>query len=197
MICVYVFPDNDAIRNLLEKPLLTAEAAFRAAPENQDRWVGGGGAKIRDFGSWDCPAVKLLHERAKRAFRQVTGASTAFIDDCWANVSRPGEFIGPHAHRRTEVSVVYHLVPPREEECDVYNGALCFADPRIKKCCPTRDGFLTSQIYTPMAPGTMVVFPSFATHLVTPHTGDGHRISIAWNIARQKIPGRPEDQPLL
>lgn len=195
MVCATVFPDNAIIRAVLEPKLLQAEERFRANEPN--RWEGGGGAKIRDVGDWDCPAMKLLSARAMAAFKKITGADTAFIDDVWGNVYRKGDFIGPHAHRRTEVSIVYHLVPPNEEDREKYNGALGITDPRVARCCPTAKGLVTSQVYPPLNPGAMILFPSFVTHYVTPHIGDGHRISIAWNIDRRDIPGDPSDEPLL
>ena len=195
MVCVVNFPDNAPLRSVIEPQMLEAEAAFRK--QEPDRWVGGGGAKIRDIGSWTCPAMMLLHERAREAFRKLTGSASAHIDDTWASVYRKGEFIGPHAHRRTEVSAVYHLVPPEEGDRDLYNGALGITDPRVAKCCPTGKGLVTSQIYPPLVPGTLILFPSFVTHYVTPHMGDEARISIAWNIDREEIPGHPSDEPLL
>ncbi|MDW3206928.1 MAG: putative 2OG-Fe(II) oxygenase [Alphaproteobacteria bacterium] len=197
LVCVAIFPDNDRILKLLEEPLLQAEAKFRAQDSEQGRWIGGGGAKIRDFGSWQCPTITLLNERVKQAFMKITGAKTAHIDDVWANVSRKGEYIGPHGHRRTEVSAVYHLLPPEPGEREQFNGALGISDPRVQRCCPTKQGLVTSQVYPPLEPGTLVLFPSFVTHYVTPHMGEGHRISIAWNIDRNVIPGRPEDEALL
>lgn len=183
--------------SVLEQRLLDAEKRYRAEGSEQIRWVGGGGAKIRDIGSWQCPVVELLTERAKEAFRRLTGAKSAYIDDVWANISRQGEYLGPHGHRRTEVSAVYHLRPPEKEDSEQFNGALGIADPRVQRCCPTKPGLVTSQVYPPLSPGTLVLFPSFVTHYVTPHMGEGHRISIAWNIDRNYIPGRPEDEALL
>ena len=195
MVCVVNFPDNAPLRSVIEPQLLQAESEFRAG--EPDRWVGGGGAKIRDIGGWSCPAMTLLHERVREAFRRLTGSPAAHIDDCWANVYRRGEFIGPHAHRRTEVSAVYHLVPPAEGDRDLYNGALGITDPRVARCCPTKKGLVTSQVYPPLVPGTLVLFPSFVTHYVTPHMDDQARISVAWNIDREAIPGHPSDEPLL
>ena len=190
-----VIPDNDLIRSVAGPKLLAGEEAFRKA--EGDRWVGAGGAKVRDIGSWPCPAMRLLHERAKLAFKMITQAKTAEIDDCWASVYRKGEFIGPHAHRRTEMSLVYHLEPPDPKDRAEFNGALGITDPRVAKCCPTSPGCVTSQIYPPLDPGTLVMFPSFVVHYVTPCLGDGHRISISWNIAREKLAGKVADQPLL
>ncbi|MDF1748066.1 MAG: putative 2OG-Fe(II) oxygenase [Alphaproteobacteria bacterium] len=195
MVYFVVFPDNDLIRSVAGPKLLAGEEAFRKA--EGDRWVGAGGAKVRDIGSWPCPAMMLLHERAKLAFKMVTRSKTAEIDDCWASVYRKGEFIGPHAHRRTEMSLVYHLEPPDPKDRAEFNGALGITDPRVAKCCPTSPGCVTSQIYPPLDPGTLVMFPSFVVHYVTPYLGDAHRISIAWNIAREKLEGNVADQPLL
>lgn len=194
-VCVAIFPDNDLIRSVAEPQLLEAEKRFREA--DPDRWVGAGGAKIRDIASWPCPALRLLHERVKEAYRRLARTPSAVIDDCWANVYRQSEFIGPHSHRRTEVSVVYHLTPPDEEDRDQFNGALGICDPRVTRCCPTKQGLVTSQVFPPLEPGTMVLFPSFVTHYVTPHRGTQPRISLAWNIASEPIPGSASDESLL
>jgi len=195
MLCVVSFPDNDLIRSVIEKPLLTAEEKFRS--EEVGRWVGGGGAKIRDIADTQCPAMTLLHDRVRFAFCKLLGTPDAVIDDCWANVSRKGEFLGPHSHRRTEISAVYHLVPPEKEDREQFNGALGVSDPRVKRCCPTNPGIVTSQVYPPLDPGTLVLFPSFVMHYVTPHQGDGYRISLAWNLGREAIPGNVADESLL
>ena len=195
MICVVTFPDNESIRQIAEPKLLDAAKDFRVA--EPDRWPGGGGAKIRDIGDWPCAAMTLLHKRAMEAFKRLTKAEKAIIDDSWASVYEPGEFIGPHAHRRTSVSVVYHLTPPEPEDCERFDGALGITDPRVRRCCPTKPGFVTSQVYPPLDPGTMVLFPSFVTHYVTPHRSPSPRISIAWNIDSEEIPGSAAEEPLL
>lgn len=190
-----IFADNEEFAGSLVNKLLKAESEFR--DRTPPDWLGGGGAKIRDIASWDCPVLDLLNFRAMEFFKRVTGKKTAVIDDLWANVSRAGEFIGPHAHRRTEASLVYHLLPPPRAVCEKFEGSLGICDPRLERCCPAQPGHATSQIYPPMNPGTFVMFPSFISHYVTPFQGDDPRISIAWNIADSAIPGRPTDQPLL
>ncbi len=195
MVCVVSFSDNEAIRKIAEPKLLeAAEVAREAEP---DRWPGGGGAKIRDIGEWPCAAMTLLHKRAQEAYRRLTKEQEAHIDDCWASVYEPGDFIGPHAHRRTNVSVVYHLTPPDPEDRENFDGALGIVDPRVARCCPTKPGYVTTQLYPPLDPGTMVLFPSFVTHYVTPHRSKSPRISIAWNIDGKEIPGNVADEPLL
>lgn len=194
MLCIVHFPDNDIIRKIAKPKLLEAAAQFRA--NNPDRWIGGGGAKVRDIADWPCRAMGLLHERAREAFRRLTNSKQAFIDDTWASVYDKGEYIGPHSHRRTEVSIVYHMTPPDEADREQFNGALGIVDPRVKRCCPTAPGIVTSQVYPPLDPGTMVLFPSFVAHYVTPHQGEKPRISIAWNIASEEIDGNVADEPL-
>jgi len=192
------FPDNEKIQVALEKEFLAEET--RTRQNDPPPWPGAGGVKVREIIEWENPALKLLNERAKLLYKKILNAKTAHIDDTWANLYRLGEFIGPHAHRRTEASVVYHLIPPspeQQEDYGMYSGALGVCDPRIGRCCPMEKGHVTTQLYLPMLPGTMVIFPSFATHHVTPHASDDVRISIAWNIDREKIPGQAKDDAII
>ena len=38
-------------------------------------------------------------------------------------------------------------------------------------------------------PALMVVFPSYITYLVSPYHGKRPRISIAWNLNKEAVPG--------
>lgn len=188
------FTDMDEFNNILTERFIRSESEFRE--KTPPEWSGAGGAKIRDIDGWQSPELALLNERAKTLFRVVCGAPAAHIDDYWGNVYREGEFIGPHAHRRTEASVVYHLLPPDKSVTSRFEGCLGIADPRVNACCSWKSGYVTAQVYPPMEPGTMIIFPGYVTHYVTPHKGDEARISIAWNIDRKPVELDKKDDPL-
>ncbi len=194
-VCYVVFDDNDQIAGPLIEKILNEESQIRKV--RPPEWLGGGGIKIRNISKWDSPSLRLLNERALELYRRVRGINSSVIDDMWANVTREGEYIGPHAHRRTKASLVYHLLPPPKSETSKFDGSLGLCDPRLPRCCPVEKGRATSQIYPPMNPGCMVIFPSFVSHYVTPFVGTEPRISIAWNIDDSKLPGRPNDVSLL
>jgi hypothetical protein len=44
-----------------------------------------------------------------------------------------------------------------------------------------------------LKPGTMVMFPSTAVHMVTPYVGtQTPRITLTWNINAEPLPNRPQ-----
>ena len=174
---------------MIEK-ILAKEAVERVRSPQTSR--GEGGQKIRHLDKLDSPVFELLNERAKALFKRVTGAQSAVVDDCWANVFRDGEYALPHSHKRSIASIVYALDNGDEEEAqrEPMNGALIFCDPRLKSCCPGKP-FYVSNAYRPTGvdPAVMVIFPSHATHQVTPYYGKRPRISIAWNLNAAAVPG--------
>jgi hypothetical protein len=66
-----------------------------------------------------------------------------------------------------------------------------FVDPRVDACCGIRPGSVTTPQLPLMAPGTMILFPSPFVHCVNPYRGRRPRITLAWNIDRDVIPGSP------
>lgn len=108
--------------------------------------------------------------------------------DMWANVSPAGASNQYHAHPACLWSGVYYvddggdpeggplvLLDPRFPMNRMYSADLVFADEK-----GPRSG--TKERFSP-TPGRMVVFPSWLTHGVRPHSGPGERISIAMNLA--------------
>jgi hypothetical protein len=74
---------------------------------------------------------------------------------------------------------------------DPLSGKLAIVDPRVEVCCQTRKEAMTNPLMPRMGPGTMVVFPSVLVHSVNPYTGTRPRITVAWNIDKDVIPGSP------
>ena len=189
-VSVIANPDIDRIKGPLVEKLLEKDAVQRvAAPLNS---LAEGGQKIRDLEGLDSPVFDLLNERAKVLFKITTGAETAVVDDCWANVMHDGEWTIPHSHKRSTASVVYALDPGDEKASkeEPLNGQLILSDPRLSLCCPGKPNYVGS-IFRPTGnePAMMVIFPSFVTHLVSPYHGDRPRISIAWNLNKDPVPG--------
>ena len=166
------------------------EAISRANSSRISRAEGG--EKVRDLDQLGLPEFELLNERARELFRRVTGSPTAVVDDCWANVSRDGEYALPHSHKRSTASIVYALDPGEVEgrEVDPMNGALYFCDPRLTRCCPGKASHVGGAFRpTEIDPALMIIFPSHITHAVTPYYGTRPRISVAWNLNAEAVPG--------
>ena len=183
-------PDIDAVKASLVETILERDAIQRIeTPRNS---LAEGGQKVRDLDKLGSPVFELLNARALALFKRVTGAPTAVVDDCWANVVRDGEWTIPHSHKRSTASVVYALDPGDEAAAkeEPLNGVLIFMDPRLRLCCPNKPNYVNS-IFRPTgnAPALMVIFPSFVTHMVSPYHGNRPRISIAWNLNAEAVPG--------
>ena len=168
--------------------ILRVEADERVTHPQSSKCEGG--QKVRDLYGLGLPVFTLLNARARKLFSLVARRE-GFIDDCWANVFRDGEYAVPHSHKRAAASVVYALDPGDEEAAaaDAMNGVLMFADPRIEACCQHKPHYVSTPAVPPMGPGSMIIFPAHFTHLVTPYWGRRPRISIAWNINSDSVEG--------
>jgi len=183
-------PEIDKIKAPFVDTLLERDAVLRAeSPLNS---LAEGGQKIRDLDKLGSPIFELINARAMLLFRSEMGAETAVVDDCWANVMHDGEWTFPHSHKRSTASIVYALDPGDEEagKQEPLNGNLMFSDPRLPQCCPGKPNYVSS-FFRPTGdiPAAMVIFPSFITHLVSPYHGKRPRISIAWNLNKEAVPG--------
>jgi uncharacterized protein (TIGR02466 family) len=108
----------------------------------------------------------------------------------WANVSRKGNYHRIHNHPASAWSGVYYVEAGGDSPGHPLSGVLELCDPRP----------FTEMVATPGSPfgqrvifraeaGMMVLFPSWLYHFVNPFFGDGERISIAFNIQWQEMPG--------
>ncbi len=189
-VTLIVNPDIQQVQGPLIEKILEKEAVERVRSPQTSR--GEGGQKVRDLDQLGSPEFELINERAKEMFKRVTGAKSAVVDDCWANVFRDGEYALPHSHKRSTASIVCALDNGDEEEArrEPLNGALIFCDPRLKNCCPGKP-YHVSNAFRPIGvdPAVMVIFPSHLTHQVTPYYGKRPRISIAWNVNAEAVPG--------
>ena len=151
-----------------------------------------GGMKIRNLEQLNIPFFDLIDARAKVFFKLITKEKNAIVDDSWANVMQHGEWLIPHSHQRSSLSVVYSLEPGNGGSVsdEPLNGHLMFSDPRLPQCCPYAPNFVQS-FFRPIGDiaSAMVIFPSHLTHMVAPYQGDKPRITIAWNINNAEVPG--------
>jgi len=155
---------------------------------------GACGVKVHHVDRWKSPAANLIHQRALALFSAATGSLNPVADMSWANVYRYGDYCMPHSHIRTEASVVYLLADGDSDETNPLGGQISFSDPRMKTCCADEQGRVTYSFLPDMAPGRMIIFPSYLMHYVNPYTGDAPRISLSWNISTGKIAGSPNPE---
>lgn len=150
-----------------------------------------GGTKIYHLDQWESPEADLLDARALAFSQLLMKSDSAVIDLSWANVYRSGDYAMPHSHERTTASLVYSVDPGDPDPTDQFGGQLMFIDPRIDSCCGVRGGAVTTPQMPFMTPGTMILFPSPFVHCVNPYHGNRPRITLAWNIDKDVVPGSP------
>ena len=183
-------PELDLFKTPLVDELLKRDKEQRLKkPLNS---LAHGGMKVRNLEALNIPFFDLINARAKVFFKLVTGKKKAVVDDCWANVMNQGEWLIPHSHQRSSLSVVYSLEPGNGVDVsnEPLNGHLMFSDPRLPQCCPYAPNHVQS-FFRPIGDisSAMVIFPSNLTHMVAPYQGDTSRITIAWNINEKEVAG--------
>jgi uncharacterized protein (TIGR02466 family) len=167
------------------------------------------GVKISNHGGWQsddriiewggAPVTKLLDAitdvLAQITLRQENGqierVSVEWRVNGWANINHKGDANVIHCHPGAFWSAVYY-VQVEEEGSTPTGGNLELFDPRgimpIMYCPVLRMGIKgyvsagTSELHKPKT-GQMVIFPSWLSHAVTPYSGDGARISLAFNFS--------------
>jgi len=160
-----------------------------------------GGWHSAEFQTWCGPSGTLVLEAARQMVDRMTvmDISGEFVQAkvgwriaAWANVNRRGHGNKPHGHPSAFWSGIYWVDDGGVQEDPAVGGLLEIADPRgllpsmyaPHLRCAVRDclGDGRGEVVTPRA-GTLILFPSWLIHSVSPYTGDRTRISIAFNFS--------------
>ncbi len=180
-------------------PPLTDLIKARAAA---DRGVSasnqGGWQSSPDLPDWGGETVRPVIEAILAIIGHITlqhqqgGLAPAAIDwkiNGWANINRRGDANALHCHPGAFWSAVYYLAADHTPE---EGGAFEMRDPRgvmPRMYCPALamgvQGTVSaggSEFLQPKT-GQIIVFPSWLVHAVTPYTGEGTRISLAFNFS--------------
>jgi hypothetical protein len=190
------FDDMLPLHDGLVGYLIAREQEMEA--ERSKQTGAAGGTKIYHVDSWQVPGARLLDQRAQALYREIVGQKTSAVDLSWGNVYRAGDYILPHAHRRSHGSVLYMLSIGDRDPDDPLSGRFGFADPRLPMCCRESAEIMTTPHFPQMRPGSMIVWPSTVVHFATPYRGETRpRITISWNINKAPLPRRPSDDEQL
>ncbi len=185
-----VFPDMAEFRaRIVEKALERAAALSEVLPTTSH---GLGGQKIYDMETWSYPEIELVTQRAAAMFRTVLGKPAAVFERGWINVYRTHDYSMAHTHRRATASMVYFLDLGDDDHRDEMSGRFYFADPRMKRCCQHKDGFMSHVFAPEVSEGTLMMFPGWMVHLVSPYYGQRPRITFAWNVNETALPAQVE-----
>lgn len=99
----------------------------------------------------------------------------------WANINYSGHWNAPHEHLPCTWSGVFYIdagETPEVDDPNVLDGKILFFDPLPMGQEWKRPPNIGYRAVT----GTMLLFPSFLTHMVAPYFGDKPRISLAFNL---------------
>ncbi|AUB83734.1 putative 2OG-Fe(II) oxygenase [Candidatus Thiodictyon syntrophicum] len=158
-----------------------------AAPGGGACWQGGADLFARD--------AACLRTLADQARQMATGLTRTLLADPaqaevgfrltgWANLIRPGGYLGVHHHGGATWSGVYFVTAATTGPGPLEQGRLELLDPRPGVRLSGLPGtVLDGRCLIEPIPGLMVLFPGWLTHLVHPFQGAGERISIAFNLA--------------
>lgn len=126
---------------------------------------------------------------------QVTGPDAVEMV-LFSNFAKKGEFTLAHNHNADVVGVYYVqtaqssrpvvAVPEPDGEYDYFaaeDGALILHDPRFNANLAAVRARDYVKVFP--RPGTLVVFPGYVWHSVTPHLGDFHRLALSANFTLQ------------
>ena len=95
-----------------------------------------------------------------------------------------GNYNAPHIHPESAWSGVYYVDAGDSDATDPHSGCLELLDPRPAASGVNTPGdpFGHPVRIVPRA-GLLVVFPSWLTHWVHPHSGSRERIAISFNVS--------------
>jgi uncharacterized protein (TIGR02466 family) len=133
-----------------------------------------------------CPDLRELVSRFERTAGAALGSlhigEAAFqITGCWANANAPGASHRVHHHPNNFLSGVYYVqVGPG---ADTIN----FHDPRpqtgiIRPPVTELSAENTDQVVVQVEDGTLLVFPAYLEHSVSPNESTDVRISVSFNV---------------
>jgi uncharacterized protein (TIGR02466 family) len=168
------------------------------------------GVSISNAGGWQSDArlpewggkpIDILLEAMRGMLRQITihiedgKFERKAIDwkiNGWANINRKGNANVAHSHPGAFWSAVYYVSVDNGTPEKPHGGDIEFIDPRGPlplMYCPLLhfgiQNYATAgkkEAHTPEA-GQCIFFPSWLVHAVQPYTGDGTRVSLAFNFS--------------
>jgi len=165
----YQWPDSEELNQELTEVILARERADdrgRGIRSNAGGWQSHG-----NLITWPEPCIQVVKKRVETLVYS------------WANVCRNGNYNVTHTHPNALWSVVYYVSPGEPDESVQYSGLLELIDPRESaNCIKVANTVLDTPALVENVPGKMILFPSWANHMVHPFVGSGVRISIPNNV---------------
>ncbi len=109
------------------------------------------------------------------------GYEEFLITGCWANISAKGASHGVHNHPNNFLSGVYYV------QTQPGADTVSFHDPRIQTAIirpPVTEltAENTDQVVVGVRNGTLLMFPSYLQHSVSPNESEEERVSVSFNV---------------
>lgn len=186
-IVAFQWPDSQVVNAELQTLILDRERRHRSRRFSN----AGGWQSSDDLLAWGAPATKELKRRIDQLLHAVIRATsvdaedspqTRFRLDCWANVSRHGDYNVVHSHPNALWSGVYYVASGKTSPDESQAGKIELLDPReAAGFLQVNHTIMSQKCFLKNDPGLMLMFPSWLKHMVHPHKGPDPRISIAFN----------------
>jgi uncharacterized protein (TIGR02466 family) len=186
----YQWPDSDELNQELAEMILEHEKSDdlgRGIRSNAGGWQSRGNLIMLLE-----PCIQKLKQRVETMVFALLGElirkdgterTFTLLIDSWANVCRTGNYNVVHTHPNAMWSIVYYVASGEPDESIPYCGLLELLDPReAANYIQVPQTVLDSRAFIENVPGKMILFPSWAKHMVHPFIGKGVRISVASNI---------------
>lgn len=201
----YQWPESEKLNQELTELILANEQSDhegRGIRSNAGGWQSRG-----NLITWPEPCIQMLKQRVETIVFGLLGKivrdegterTFTLLIDSWANVCRNGNYNVVHTHPNAMWSVVYYVSAGEPDESIPYCGLLELLDPRESaNCIQVPNTVLDTPALIENIPGRMILFPSWANHMVHPFVGSGVRISIANNISVVEETRAPQVQDYL
>ncbi|MDR3448953.1 MAG: TIGR02466 family protein [Alphaproteobacteria bacterium] len=181
---------NPRLKELIlarEKETPSQKASNNGGWQSDDKITAWGGDETGTVVSAICQMLDQITVHFNRTGTYRGGV--AWKINGWANINRKNNSNVAHIHPGSFWSAVYYVATDDDEKS---GGVFQAFDPRAGlplMYCPVLRiglaGYMTagnSEIHRPRE-GQCLIFPSWLSHAVTPYTGEGTRISLAFNFS--------------
>ena len=107
------------------------------------------------------------------------------LDSLWINENKKNDFNAPHNHPKSNFSGVYYISESQK------GGELLFLRNDTSVIHTHNVDFIQTEsffasVYFKPEKYKLIIFPSHLTHMVQPHTEEGKRVSVSFNINLHK-----------
>lgn len=192
-LVTHVWDDAAELNELLRERILAHEAESPGVTKsNHGGWHSETG-QLEFCGEAGKRLVEHMYALADEATRRVAveqhkeASPSQWNLSAWVNVNRGGDFNKMHLHPASTWSGTYYVDAGDPVDPDGATPLQLF-DSCTGRSTTFLPRLVSTSIYVIPKPGLMVLFPSYLPHMVFPHSGNGPRISIAFNLRNDPYP---------